>query len=176
MEFSKIPRFLGGFKRGLYFSWFIFEKSCSNLVNQHFFLGEKYWLTQDWSGGFVISFHSTSKADFGDLKIPCVLKIFSKQRRIKNSPATGVKFGIPVGWFLHCTVLLKFPRDVLILVSESLLCSGSCPFSSQHTRFFEKSADCRTINASIDVRGPWEIFSECFALSWARDHARKTLQ
>jgi len=32
-EFSKIPRFLGGFKWGLYFSWFFFEKNRSNLVN-----------------------------------------------------------------------------------------------------------------------------------------------
>jgi len=36
-------------------------------------------------------FHSTSKADFCVLKIPCVLKIFSKPRRVKNSPATGVR-------------------------------------------------------------------------------------
>ena len=37
-EFPKIPRFLRGFKRGLDFSWFFFEKSCTNLVNQHLFL------------------------------------------------------------------------------------------------------------------------------------------
>ena len=37
-------------------------------------------------------FHSTSKADFGELKIPYVLKIFAKPRRVKNSPATGVAF------------------------------------------------------------------------------------
>jgi len=36
--FSKILRFLGGFKWGLYFSRFFFEKSCSNLVNQYFSL------------------------------------------------------------------------------------------------------------------------------------------
>ena len=41
-EISKIPRFLGGFKWGLYLSWFFFEKSCSNLVNQYFYLWEKY--------------------------------------------------------------------------------------------------------------------------------------
>ena len=35
--------------------------------------------------------HRTSKADFGVLKIPCVLKMFSKQTRVKNSPATGVR-------------------------------------------------------------------------------------
>jgi len=32
-EFSKIPRFLEGFKWGLYNSWFFFEKNRSNLVN-----------------------------------------------------------------------------------------------------------------------------------------------
>jgi len=37
-EFSKVPRFLGGFKWGLYFSWFFSEKSCSNLVNRYFSL------------------------------------------------------------------------------------------------------------------------------------------
>ena len=31
--FSKIPRFLGGFKWGLYFSWFFFEKSCSTNIS-----------------------------------------------------------------------------------------------------------------------------------------------
>jgi len=46
-KISKIPRFLGGFKWGLYFPWFFFEKSCSNLVNQYFSLWEKYWLTKD---------------------------------------------------------------------------------------------------------------------------------
>jgi len=35
-------------------------------------------------------FHNTSKADFYVLKIPCVLKIFSKPWRVKNNPATGV--------------------------------------------------------------------------------------
>ena len=36
-------------------------------------------------------FHSTSKSDFCVWKIPCVLKIFSKPRLVKNSRATGVK-------------------------------------------------------------------------------------
>ena len=36
-------------------------------------------------------FHSTSKADFCFLKIPCVWKICSKPRTQKNSPATGVR-------------------------------------------------------------------------------------
>ena len=89
-EFSKILRFLVGFKLGLYFSWFFFEKSSSNLVNQYFSLWEKYWLTKDWSAGFMNPFHSTRKADFCILKTPCVLKIFSKPRRVKNCPATGV--------------------------------------------------------------------------------------
>ena len=40
-------------------------------------------------------FHSTGKADFCLLKIPCVLKIFSKTRRVKNSPATGVTCPFP---------------------------------------------------------------------------------
>ena len=93
-ELSKIPRFLGGYKWGLYFSWFLFEKSCSNFVNQYFSLGEKYWLTKDWSGGFMTLFRSTSKADFCILTIPCVLKIFSKPRLHKNSPATSVKSDI----------------------------------------------------------------------------------
>jgi len=35
-QISKILRFLGGFKWGLYFSRFFFEKSSSNLVNQYF--------------------------------------------------------------------------------------------------------------------------------------------
>jgi len=35
-------------------------------------------------------FHGTSTAGFGVLKIPCVLKIFSKPRHHKNSPAIGV--------------------------------------------------------------------------------------
>jgi len=80
-EFSKIPRFLEGFKRGLYFLWFFFEKSSSNLVNQYFSLWEKYWLTKDWNGGFWLL--STMKADFCVSKIPCVLKTFSKPRRIR---------------------------------------------------------------------------------------------
>jgi len=40
-------------------------------------------------------FHSTSKADF------CVLKIFSKPRRVKNSPATGVSVCIVTGIYLE---------------------------------------------------------------------------
>ena len=94
-KFSKIPTFLGGFKWGLYFTWFFFEKSCSNLVNQHFSSWEKYWLTKDWRRGFMTPFHSTGKADFCVLKIPCVLKIFSKPRRVKNSLATGVTCPFP---------------------------------------------------------------------------------
>ena len=90
-EFSKIPRFLGGFKWGLYFSWFFFEKSCSNLVNQYFSQWEKYWWTKDWSAGFMTPFHSTSKADFCVLKSHCVVKISWKPRRVKKSPATGVR-------------------------------------------------------------------------------------
>jgi len=35
-------------------------------------------------------FHSASKANFCVLKIPCILNIFSKTSRVKNSPATGV--------------------------------------------------------------------------------------
>jgi hypothetical protein len=48
-------------------------------------------LTEDSSAGFMLPFHSTSKVDFCVLKTHCVLKIFSKPRRVKNSPATGVK-------------------------------------------------------------------------------------
>jgi len=66
------------------------KKSCSNLVNQYVSLWEKYWLTKDWRGGFMTPFHSTSKADLCVLKIPCVLKIFSKPRSQRKSPATGV--------------------------------------------------------------------------------------
>ena len=40
-------------------------------------------------------FHSTSKADFCVLKIPCVLKIFSKPRPHKNSHATGLGRSFP---------------------------------------------------------------------------------
>jgi len=40
--FYKIPKFLGGFKWGLHFSWYFFKKSCSNLVNQLFSLFEKF--------------------------------------------------------------------------------------------------------------------------------------
>jgi len=62
----------------------------------------------------------------------------------KWSPAARhPKFGIPVGGFLHRIVFLGVPRDVLILVSRSLLCSGSCPFSDQKHFFFNKSADRR---------------------------------
>ena len=62
----------------------------------------------------------------------------------KWSPvARHPKFGIPVGGFLLRIVFLGVPRDVLILVSRSLLCSGSCPFSAQKHFFFNKSADCR---------------------------------
>jgi len=35
-------------------------------------------------------FHGTSKAEFFVVKIPCVLKIFSKPRRVKKSRANGV--------------------------------------------------------------------------------------
>jgi hypothetical protein len=64
----------------LAFSGFFSERSCSNLGNQYFSLWEKDWLTKDWSWGFMSPFHSTSEADFCVLKIPCVLKIFSKPR------------------------------------------------------------------------------------------------
>ena len=52
-------------------------------------------------------FHRTSKADFFVLKIPCVLKIFSRPRRGKNGPATGVKVCCGVLWFVTacCSVL-----------------------------------------------------------------------
>jgi len=40
---------------------------------------------------------------------------------------------------LYC--VFGVPRGISIIFSRSLLCSGSCPFSSQQTRFFEKSAD-----------------------------------
>jgi len=91
-KFQKSRDFLGAFKWGLYFSWSFFEKSCSNLVNTYssFFIRGKYWLTKDLSGGLMTTFHSTSKADFCILQIPFVLKIFTKPRPHKNSPATGV--------------------------------------------------------------------------------------
>ena len=91
-KFQKSRDFFGGFKWGLYFSWFFFEKSCWNVVNQYFSLWEKYGLTNDWSVGFMTPFQCTSKADFCVLKIRCVLKIFSRPRPHKNSPATGVRF------------------------------------------------------------------------------------
>jgi len=57
-------------KWGLYFSWFCFEKSCSNV-------GETHWLTKDSSVEFVNSLVSTSKADFEmSFKEICVGKIF----------------------------------------------------------------------------------------------------
>jgi len=39
-----------------------------------------------------------SKADRRILKIPCVLKILSKPRGVKNSPATGVSFNMETGY------------------------------------------------------------------------------
>ena len=72
-KFQKSRDFLG-FKWGLYFSCLFLEKSCSIFVNQYFWIWEKYWLTKDWSAGFMTPFNSTSKADFYVLKIPCVLK------------------------------------------------------------------------------------------------------
>jgi len=45
---------------------------------------------------------------------------------------------IPVGRFLHCILFLGVPRGILILVSRSLLCSGSCPFAPQKTLSFWK--------------------------------------
>ena len=61
----------------------------------------------------------------------------SKRRALKHlAAAHHSKYGIPVGGFLHCTVFFWVPRGVSILVSKSLRCPGSCPFSPQKTRFF----------------------------------------
>jgi len=80
----KNPEISWGLQVGALLSWFCFEKSCSNLVNQYFSLWEKYWLTKDWSAGFMTPYNSTSKADLCVLKIPCVLKIFLKPTRVKT--------------------------------------------------------------------------------------------
>ena len=86
------------------------------------------------------------------------------------------KFGIPVGGFLHCIVFLGIARDVLILVSRSLLCSGSCHCSPQQTRFFfEKSADRRTHRALIRrtvCRG--EILGVFWPVLGAEKHGKDT--
>jgi len=82
-----------------------FEKNCTNLVNQYFSSRENYCLTKAWRGGFMTPFHTTSKADFGVLKLPCVLKIFSKPRRVKSSRATGVS---RLGVCVCCFVLLRW--------------------------------------------------------------------
>ena len=50
-------------------------------------------------------FHTTSKAGFCVLKLPCVLKIFSKPRRVKNSRATGVS---RLDVCVCCFVLLRW--------------------------------------------------------------------
>ena len=69
------------------------------------------------------------------------------------SPAAAVrhpKFGIPVRGFLRCIVFLGVPWVVLFLVPRSLLCSGSCPFSLQKTRFFKKiSGSSRRVPLTI---------------------------
>jgi len=48
------------------------------------------------------------------------------------------KFGISVRALLQCVVFLSVTRGVLILVSKSLLCSGSCAVPSQKTCFVWK--------------------------------------
>ena len=40
---------------------------------------------------------------------------------------------------MHYIVCLGVPQGVLILVSRSLLCSGSCPFPPQKTHFLVSS-------------------------------------
>jgi len=87
------------------------------------------------------------------------------------------KFGIPVGGFLHCIVFLGIARDVLILVSRSLLCSGSCHCSPQQTRFFLKNQRivARTVRWSV-VRCVGEKFWGCFGPFWARKSTEKTPQ
>jgi len=72
-EFSKIPRFLRGFKRGLYFSWFFFEKSSPHLVNRHFSLWQRdnvvYWKTKGKTNNNLQFFEKNIgwlKIDVGD--------------------------------------------------------------------------------------------------------------
>jgi len=100
-QFSKIPRLLGGFKRELFFSWFFVEKSCSNLSTN--IEPSRFHRTEKVSNNFSVSCHVSlklfryferviaSKAERQILKIPCVLKYFSKPRRVINGPATGVR-------------------------------------------------------------------------------------
>ena len=85
-----------------------------------------------------------------------------------KTAARRSKLGIPVEGILHCYVFLGVSQGVWILVSRSLLCSGSCPFSPQKTRLFEKSADQSTMRRS-DVRGVGGIFLgalPCLAYTW----------
>ena len=56
MEISTIPRFLGGFggfKWGLYFSWFFFEKNRSNLVSNT--EPRRFQRTKEVSNNFSVS-------------------------------------------------------------------------------------------------------------------------
>jgi len=55
-------------------------------------------------------------------------------RAIPSSPPEVYPWG-----FLHCIVCFGDSRHVFCLVSRSLFCSGSCPFSPQKIRFFQKS-------------------------------------
>ena len=53
------------------------------------------------------------------------------------------KFGNSARGFSHNIGYLGVPQGFLILVSRSLLCSGSCPFPPQKTRFFKSRLEQR---------------------------------
>ena len=91
-KFQKSRDFLGALSGGYTFHGSFSKRTLQSFVNQYFSLWEKCWLTKEWIGGFMTPFRSTSKADCCVLKIPCVLKIYSKPRPQKDSPAIGIRF------------------------------------------------------------------------------------